>query len=277
MTHSAAAVTAEALTERLPMPEAADEVRELAVAFNATLDRLEAAFKRQRRFTADASHELRTPVTAILGQAELALSRPRPPESYQEALRRIQQEGERMQRLIGRMLALARLEAAARSLETNPVNPVLLIQSLIETLQPLAAEKGLQLTVDLPPPLTIITDPDSLTQILLNLFENAIAYTDHGRICLSLMVESDQVCFKIEDTGQGIATEHLPYIFEPFYRTDPGRTSSRSSVGLGLALTKDLVSLLGGTIEVTSRPDVGTTFTVTLSQQPAHVKLELTR
>ena len=123
MTQAAAAISADSLSEqRLPIPEPRDEVQALALAFNATLARLASAFTRQRRFTADASHELRTPITAILGQAELALSRPRSPEAYQETLLRIQDEAERMQRLTGRMLALARAESGTQILDFIPTD-----------------------------------------------------------------------------------------------------------------------------------------------------------
>jgi heavy metal sensor kinase len=264
MTRSAAAISAEALAERLPVPKAKDEVQALAIAFNETLDRLEAAFRRQRRFTADASHELRTPVTAILGHAELALSRPRSPEAYRHSLSLIQSEAERMQRLIGRMLTLARLEVGRHTLSYAPTDVVYLTRTVLDTFQPMAAAKGLTLKFDMPAALTILTDADSLTQILLNLLENAITYTDQGEVALKLVSMSDQVCFEVNDTGRGIPSQHLPHIFQPFYRVDASYSSKHAGVGLGLALTHELVQLLGGTLEVASQVDVGTTFTFTL-------------
>lgn len=264
MTRSAATISAEALAERLPVPRAKDEVQALAIAFNETLDRLEAAFKRQRRFTADASHELRTPVTAILGHAELALSRPRSPEAYRHSLSLIRSEAERMQRLIGRMLTLARLEAGRHALAYAPADIVYLTRTVLDTFQPMAAAKGLALKVDMPDELTIMTDADSLTQVLLNLIENAITYTDQGEVGLRVLSMSDQVCFEVSDTGRGIPAQHLPYIFEPFYRVDASYSSQHAGVGLGLALTYELVQLLGGTLEVASQAEVGTTFTLTL-------------
>jgi heavy metal sensor kinase len=264
MTHSAAAISAEDLSTRLPVPQAKDEVQALALAFNATLDRLAAAFARQRRFTADASHELRTPVTAILGQAELALNRPRTPQAYQATLTRIQHEAERMQRLIGRMLTLARVESGRQQLTVAPTDVARLVHTLVDTVQPQAEAKGLMLTANTPASLTILTDADSLTQILLNLLENAISYTDEGRIDLTLTTNADQLCLTISDTGRGIPPDHLPYIFQPFYRADPSRSQSQGGVGLGLALTYELAQLLGGNTEVTSEPQAGTTFTLTL-------------
>jgi heavy metal sensor kinase len=264
MTRSAAAISVEALAERLPVPKAKDEVQALALTFNETLDRLEAAFQRQRRFTADASHELRTPVTAILGHAELALSRPRSPEAYRHSLSLIRSEAERMQRLIGRMLTLARLEAGRHALSYAPTDVVYLTRTVVDTFQPMAAAKGLALKFDMPAALTILTDADSLTQVLLNLLENAITYTDQGEIDLRLESMADQIRFEVSDTGRGIPPQHLPHIFQPFYRVDASYSSTHAGVGLGLALTHELVQLLGGTLEVASQLDVGTTFTLTL-------------
>ena len=264
MTNSAAAISAEDLVTRLPVPRPRDELQAMAVAFNATLDRLAAAFARQRRFTADASHELRTPVTAILGQAELALNRPRTPEDYQATLTRIQDEAERMQRLMGRMLALARMETGRQPLNFAPTDLVRLVHTLADTIQPRAAAKGLTLNVDAPDAMTVATDADSLTQILLNLLENAISYTDQGSIDLNLKTCSEGVSITISDTGRGIPPEHVPHIFQPFYRVDPSRSQDRGNVGLGLTLTYELTKLLGGNIEVTSESQTGTTFRLTL-------------
>jgi heavy metal sensor kinase len=264
MTRSAAAITAEDLDRRLPVPKAKDEVQALALAFNATLERLAATFARQRRFTADASHELRTPVTAILGQAEFALSRARTPEAYQAILARIRQEAERMQRLIGRMLTLARVETGRHPLHIAPTDIPGLMNTLVDTLQSQAAAKGLTLNVTAPAALTIATDADSLTQILLNLLENAIHYTDQGHVDLVVTPSADSLRICVSDTGQGIPPEHLPYLFQPFYRVDSTRSQSRGHVGLGLTLTYELAQLLGGHIEVTSQPQIGATFTLTL-------------
>jgi heavy metal sensor kinase len=275
MTRSAAAITAEDLDRRLPVPKAKDEVQALALAFNATLERLAAAFARQRRFTADASHELRTPVTAILGQAEFALSRARTPEVYQGILTRIQQEAERMQRLIGRLLTLARVETGRYPLHNSPTDIPGLINTLVDTLQPQAAAKGLTLNVTAPAALTIATDADSLTQILLNLLENAIHYTDQGHVDLVATPSADSLQIRVSDTGQGIPPEHLSYLFQPFYRVDPSRSQSRGNVGLGLTLTYELAQLLGGQIEVTSQPQVGTTFTLVLPNRRVYSPLKI--
>ncbi|MCB9139981.1 MAG: HAMP domain-containing histidine kinase [Caldilineaceae bacterium] len=265
MTQSAAAISADSVVEqRLPVPRAKDEVQALAQSFNATLERLAAAFIRQRRFTADASHELRTPVTAILGQAELALSRPRSPQAYQESLRRIQDEAERMQRLIGRLLALARAESGRQILDFEPTDVAILVRTLTETLAPQLEDQDVELRVAAPPAAVITTDADSLTQIVLNLLENAIAYTRQGQVEVAVKQTAEALTIQISDTGPGIPPDILPLIFEPFYRADPSRRQERGHVGLGLALSYELTHLLGGTIEAANRPQGGAVFTFTL-------------
>ena len=268
MTHSAAAIGADTVAQqRRPVPRTKDEVQALALAFNATLERLAAAFARQRRFTADASHELRTPVTAILGQAELALSRPRAPEAYQDSLQRIAEEAERMQRLIGRMLALARAEGGQPVLNFAPADVAALLRTLTETLAVQAEEKEVDLELREPSSAVITTDADSLTQILLNLIENAIAYTDHGLVEVALVEQEDEICITVADSGPGIAPEQLSAIFEPFFRADPSRQRQSGGVGLGLALAHELTRLLGGELSAANRAEGGAVFTLVLPEE----------
>ena len=270
MTHGAAAIGADTVAERrLPVPRTKDEVQALALAFNATLERLAAAFARQRRFTADASHELRTPVTAILGQAELALSRPRTPDAYQDSLQRIAEEAERMQRLIGRMLALARAEGGQPVLNFAPADVAALLRTLTETLAVQAEEKQVDMELQAPQSAVITTDADSLTQILLNLIENAIAYTDHGLVEVALVSQADGICITVADSGPGIAPEQLDAIFEPFFRADPSRQRQSGGVGLGLALAHELTRLLGGQLSAANRPEGGAVFTLVLPAEHA--------
>ncbi len=269
MTRSAADISADSLAERrLPIPDSHDELQALAVAFNATLARLSAAFSRQRRFTADASHELRTPVAAILGQAELALSRPRTPDVYQETLLRIQSEAERMQRLIGRLLMLARAESGQQLLSFASTDLTALLQALTESLAETIDAGMVRLTLRASPGVVVITDADSLTQVLLNLLENAVAYTKQGAVDVNLTMHTDHVVIQISDDGPGIAPEDLDAIFEPFYRADASRRRENGSVGLGLALAHELTYLLGGQITAANGADGGAIFTVSLPVQP---------
>ncbi len=224
---------------------------------------------RQRRLTADASHELRTPVTAILGQAELALSRPRTPQAYQEALSRIRSEAERMQRLIGRMLALARAESGRQVLSFAPTDVAALAAALTDSLAPIAQDKNIALVLHAPASLTLETDADSLTQVLLNVLENAIAHTQRGGVDVTLTAQANGVRIQVADSGPGIEAEHLAMIFEPFFRADPARRRQSGGVGLGLALAYELAQLLGGRLEAANRPAGGAVFTLTLPSRAA--------
>ena len=270
MTRSAADISADSLGDRrLPVPRPRDELQALALAFNATLTRLSAAFTRQRRFTADASHELRTPVAAILGQAELALSRPRTAEAYQETMERIRGEAQRMQRLIGRLLALARAESGQQILNYAPTDVTALLQSLTESMALTLESDAVRLDLHAPAAVLVVTDADSLTQILLNLLENAVAHTKQGVVAVRLARQADHVHIQISDDGPGVSPEDLGSIFEPFYRADPSRRSDQGSVGLGLALAQELTHLLGGEISAANRPEGGALFSVNLPVQPA--------
>ena len=279
MTRTAADISADSLAEqRLPIPRPKDELRALALAFNATLARLAAAFARQRRFTADASHELRTPVTAILGQAELALSRPRTPDAYQASLERIRSEAERMQSLIGRLLTLARAESGQQVLKFAPTDVSAMLATLAESVAPDSVapddeapgdDGPVRVALHIPPAVTIVTDADSLTQILLNLLENAITYTEAGVVDVELTEASNDITIQVCDQGPGIAPDDLAVIFEPFYRADPSRQQHKGSVGLGLALAQELTHLIGGDIAAANRPDGGAVFTVRLPRRPA--------
>lgn len=265
MTRSAAAISADSLADRrLPIPRARDEIQALALAFNATLDRLAAAFARQRRFTADASHELRTPITAILGQAELALSRPRTPDAYQESLHRIEDEAQRMQRLVGRMLTLARAEGGQQVLEFVLTDVAVLLRTLTETLSAQRDEQGTPFALDLPASATVVTDADCLTQIMLNLLDNAVAYAGSGAVEVTLVEESTGVRIQVSDSGPGIDPASISHIFEPFYRADPSRQRQSGGVGLGLALAHELTHLLGGRLEAANRAKGGAQFTLYL-------------
>jgi two-component system OmpR family sensor kinase len=232
------------------------------------LDRLSAAFVQQKRFTADASHELRTPVTAILGQSELALRRARSPEAYQDTLVRIRDEAQRMQRLIGRMLALARAEGGQQVLTFAATDVAALLRSLEDTLVPSDAVSNVRLRMDVPSEAVIVTDADILTQILLNLLENAIAYTEHGTVNVTLAMHTDTMQIQIRDNGPGIDPAHFTQIFQPFFRSDPARQRREGNVGLGLALTHELTHLIGGRIEAANHPEGGAVFTLTVPRRP---------
>lgn len=250
------------LKSRLNLKLPDDEVGRLAATFDAMIGRLDEMWTRQRRFTADASHELRTPLAGLRGQVEVALSQPRTNEEYRETLGSLNRQVQRMTRLVEGLLLVARSEAGAIPLEKEQVDVSELVHSVEEQVAPMAAAKGLRLAVAEGFPTHVYGDEALLLQLLLNLSENAVHYTNEGEIILSWLAMDGRVELRVSDSGPGIAPEHLQRIFEPFYRVDASR-SNGSGAGLGLAICQWIVEAHGGTLSVTSS-DAGTTFIASL-------------
>jgi two-component system OmpR family sensor kinase len=268
ITRTAAAIGAEDLGRRLPeeVGESPDEVGRLAATFNRMLERLEGAFKRQRQFTADASHELRTPVTLLLTQLDVALARPRASEEYQRVLVAMREDVVRLQRLVNALLVLARGDAGQDHLEFKQLDLGDLAEQISAALQALAAERDIRLATSTRPGVTVQGDETRLTQLIVNLVDNGLAHTPAGgSVTVTAEVEPGDAAavLSVRDTGVGIASEHLPHLFERFYRVDPSRSSSGGS-GLGLAISRSIAEAHGGRIEVESQPGRGTTFRVRL-------------
>jgi signal transduction histidine kinase len=229
------------------------------------LDRLENAFQRQRQFTADASHELRAPLTLLLGQVDVALQRPRSDEEYSQALRGLREDILRLRRLVDVLLALARADARQDVLAPEPLDLGELVQEIVEAMGPLAEERGIQLVAQPGPGIIIHGDQARLMQLLLNLVENALNHTPQGGRVVVAAHRADNpstACISVRDTGCGIAPQHLPHVFERFYRADSARTSG--GAGLGLAICSWIAAAHGGRIVVQSEVNVGSTFTVWL-------------
>jgi heavy metal sensor kinase len=261
ITRTARRISAEDLSARLNLPATDDEVGRLAATFDTMLSRLDTSFKRERQFTADASHELRTPLAAM--QAILSVVRgPRlTPEDYEHALDDLSEEANRLRSLVENLLRLARGDSrppAAR----QTVDLSVLLCDVTDSLLPLAEAKGLTLTYAAPDGLTLSGDRDDLIRLFVNLLENAVKYTEHGTIAVTAHANTDTLKVTVSDTGIGIPSHHLPYIFDRFYRVDASRASQGS--GLGLAIALDIARAHGGTLEVTSVVGAGTTFTVRL-------------
>jgi heavy metal sensor kinase len=262
ITRTARRISAEDLSARLDAPPADDEVGRLAATLNGMLARLEAAFAREQRFAADASHELRTPLAAMQAILDVTRERRRRPAEYERALDDLAEETNRLSKLTRSLLLLAR-EDGGDALAREPVDLSTLLRDIADSMRPLAAEKGLELACDVPDGLTVTGDPDGLIRAFVNLLDNAIKYTERGRVALSARrAGSDGVEVTVRDTGIGIPPEHLPHIFERFYRIERSRTSE--GVGLGLAIARRIVRAHDGVIEVESAPGAGTTFTVRL-------------
>ena len=253
------------LRERLFVPKDEDEVARLARAFNELLDKLEEAHGTQQRFLADASHELRTPLTVLRGEIEVALRRERPANEYREVLESSREEIERLARLTENLLSLARSDAGESIATREAVDVSELCGRVRDALTAQAAMKRIDLTVDAPQPVWVNGDAVALERVCLNLVENAIRYSSAGEgVTLRAVSEDDEAVLSVSDTGPGIGAEHLPHLFERFYRVDKARSREHGGAGLGLAIVEALVKAHGGSVAVASTVGRGTTFTVRL-------------
>jgi heavy metal sensor kinase len=255
-------ISAEDLSTRLGFLPVDDEVGRLAATFDEMLTRLDASFERERRFTADASHELRTPVTAIQVIASTTLEKQRSPADYEQALVDIAEEADRLRALAEDLLVLERGDNH-QPIAREPVDLALLLQDVTESLRPLAEAKGLTLSLDAADSLSLQGDRDQLLRLFVNLLDNAIKYTKQGKIAVRAQRATDGwLQVSIADTGVGIAAEHLPHLFERFFRVETSRTTP--GVGLGLTIAQEIADAHGGTVEVTSDVGIGTIFVVRL-------------
>jgi len=267
VTRVARRISAADLSQRLALDLPDDEVGRLARTFDEMIARLEDSFRRQREFTADASHELRTPLTAIKGQIEVALSKQRSAASYEEVLRTVNEEVDRLIRLVRSLLTLARADAGQIALTLEAVSLHNLVPGAIEQVGPLAAEQGVELRLSSNADAVVRADPDLLLQLFLNLLDNAVKHTPaEGIVSVSWRTLDGHVDISVTDTGSGIAAEHLPRVFDRFYRADKARSRSAGGSGLGLSICRWIAEAHGGSISVESAPGRGSTFTVRLAE-----------
>ncbi|NNF59027.1 MAG: HAMP domain-containing protein [Rhodothermaceae bacterium] len=255
MTASARALSPERLSQRVPVPPDADrETTELGRALNDALARLEDAFVEVRRFTADAAHELQTPLTVLLGHIEVALRRERSPEAYRDTLGVLREEAEDMVRTVRGLLALARMEAPQPSAEPVPLGQI--AREETEAVRPRAEKKGLMLTVNAESEAYVMGHPALLREAVRNLLDNAVKYTDTGEVRVRVGRRDGQVVLAVEDTGSGIAEEHLPHVTRRFWRADGVQHLPGS--GLGLSLVEQVAAHHGGRFRIDSESDTGT-------------------
>jgi heavy metal sensor kinase len=251
--------------QRLFAPADAPELAQLATAFNELLDRLEAAHASQHRFVADASHELRTPLAALRAEIEVALRRERAPADYQRTLDTNRHELERLSSLVENLLALAALDASKPQGAKSPVDLALVCRDVTEQLSSLAAAQDVRLQLELSENVTVSGDVFALERAVRNLIENAIRHTPAGeQIIIRVDLESSEACVRVIDAGVGIASEHLPRLFERFYRVDTSRNRAHGGAGLGLSIVKAILEAHGGTVTVESKLGAGSTFTLRL-------------
>lgn len=262
MNRTAQQISAEDLTSRLTLPAFDDEVGRLTRTFNEMLERLEDAFKRERQFTADASHELRTPLAAMQAIVTVVREEHRSVADYEKALDDLTDELDRLRTLAENLLQLTHGDSAF--LQTvEPVDLSSLVEDVAYSMKAILEEKGLELNLKVSPGLVIQGDSDALIRVFANLLMNAVKYTDYGSVTISTLQENHETAqITIEDTGRGISTEHLPHIFERFFRVDPSR--STTGAGLGLAIADEIIKAHHGTIQVESAPGKGSRFIVRL-------------
>ena len=263
---AASKITEKSLGQRVPVPNTGDEVATLARTLNTMLERLERSFETQRRFTSDASHELRTPVTAIGGHAGYLLRRTNPNEQQKESLQIIKNESERLSGLIASLLELARSDGGATPLNLQPVLALPFLGELSSELRPIAEAASATIQV-VGPEVEFEADPSRLKQVFINLMANALK-AGSSKLYLEVFPEEGQVHFKVGDNGPGIAQEHLPRLFDRFYRVDESRARDAGGSGLGLSIVKSIVDAHGGKIWVESAVGVGTVVHVVLPCAP---------
>jgi len=258
----AAKISAGDLSRRINVAETESELGKLAAVLNSTFARLETAFAQQRQFTADAAHELRTPVSVMLTQTQTALNRERSANDYKQAVEACQRAAQRMRKLIESLLELARLDAGQEPLKRLKFDLSQTAWDCVELVRPLAAARGVTIHSDLQP-IEGHGDAERLGQVITNLLANAVQYNkDNGEVRISAKVQASMILLAVSDTGPGISSADLPHVFDRFYRADPSRSSGQT--GLGLAISKAIVEAHGGSIDVASTPGAGTTFTVVL-------------
>ena len=273
MIETARGIEERELRDRIPVTTE-DELGRLARTLNAMLGRLERAFHRQREFTDDASHELRSPLSVIEAEATLALRRERSADEYRESLEVIADETDKMNHLLGQLLTLARGDAGEERSDWEKIPLASLAKEAVHALRPLAEEKGIRLDVNGEVPslneVRCMGDAAQLGRVLANLIDNAIRHAEPDDvITVSTTQDASVAVWEVADTGSGIPQEHLPHVFERFYRADKARSRKRGGSGLGLAICKQIVERHGGHIDVESEVGKGTVFRIFIPRAEA--------
>jgi heavy metal sensor kinase len=275
MSSQAGRIGAENLHERLAVQNEKDELGHLAQSFNSLLDRLGESFERQGRFMADASHELRTPVAILRGEAEVALSKQsRPLEEYRESLGVLHHEAERLTRIVEDLFTLTRADAGQYPLQPRDYYLEELIAECVHSARTLALAKKITLIFDGAAESPIHADESLIRRMLLNLLDNAIKYTpEGGRVTVTCHRDGQNYVVSISDTGKGISAELQPRIFERFFRADQARSRAESDgggAGLGLAISRWIAEAHKGRLELARSDSTGSTFTAYLPVNPTN-------
>ncbi len=259
ITKTAQQITATQLHERIGTAQWPKELSTLASAFDEMLSRLEDSFRRLSQLSADLAHELRTPINNLMGEAEVALSKTRTWEEYRQVIESSLEEYARLAHMIDGLLFLARAENPETQVQRVQLDARKEIEAVREFHDPVAQEQGIQVTCQ--GHASLYADPTLFRRTVSNLLSNALQYTSQGgKVTITVKQQDDQwVEVSVSDTGSGIAPEHLPKIFDRFYRADRARTQNPQGAGLGLSIVKSIMDLHRGTIAIQSEPFKGTT------------------
>lgn len=264
ISQTAAQISAGDLSQRIDLADTESELGQMGEVLNDTFSKLDSAFEQQVRFTADASHELRTPISVILAKCQFALMRDREPEKYVAALKTCEASAQHIRGLVESLLELARIDSGEFKIKTSPGDLAETAEHTVEMLNTLAEAKRIRLTLKHD---TVPANFDSsrMHQVATNLIGNAIKYTQEGgTIDVHVHGQGSFAVMEVRDTGPGIEPKHIPHLFDRFYRSSDERSDDRRSTGLGLAITKAIVDAHRGEITVQSEPGKGSCFTVRL-------------
>jgi len=263
----AQSISSHNLSERLTPRGTDDEMDDLILTINEMISRLESSFKRMAEFTADASHELKTPICAMRGEAEVLLLKERRAEEYQEGLANFIEQFDHLNQVINDLILLSKVDTTEVPLKMAPLRVDLLMKDLCNFFQILAEQKNISLETGPLEEVTVIGDKVRLQQLFTNLIDNAIKYTSQGTIHITVEKREGSAAVKVVDTGMGIPEEEREKIFKRFYRMDKSRSRETGGVGLGLSIAEWIAHAHQGRIEVESKIHQGSTFTVYLPLQ----------
>ena len=268
---SISSLDSDRLDQRLAAPGAVTEITQLTDEFNRLLDRLEESVEGMRRFTADASHELRTPISILRTGLEVALRKERTAAEYREVMQENLEEIERVQRIVEALLTLARTQRGdSRELRRGTVDLTAVVEGALATIRPLAGERGLTLEGRIEPGLHVLGDPDQLRLLVLNLLDNAVKFTPPGRrIRIVLEEQPGRARLQVHDEGPGVAAEDRPFIFDRFYRSRTTRSTGSATGGLGLSVVRWVAERHGGEVRLLETAGPGATFEVVLPRMAA--------
>jgi heavy metal sensor kinase len=258
-------ITSQNLAERLPLPPGQDEIRDLTLTINFMLDNIESSFNEIKQFTADVSHELRNPLSAVKGEIEVAVSRKRDATDYRETLHNCLERIDDLIKMVNDLFLISRFDAKKYELNLSRINLAGLLREMYDFFLPIAQEKNIHFIIERCDTVFASVDKQKILQLLSNLMDNAIKFTPENQsITLSLIEHSHKAELKVSDSGMGIPESDLENIFKRFYQVDPSRSGDDRGAGLGLHICKRIAEVHGGSIAAKRNKTKGATFTVKL-------------